>query len=117
MTRIAPLAAVLALALAGGPALAANAKVEAGVKAFAAVAADAEKLKTYCAMSKIMATATDETDSAKNEGIDKEIAAQMAKLGAEFSTAWDLGAELNPDSEDGKAMNAALEKLEDQCSR
>lgn len=117
MTRLAPFAAALTLALMGGQALALDAKVDAGIKAFAAVEADAAKVKTYCTMSKAMAAATDESDSAKSEAADKEISGYMTQLGPDFQKAWDLGAELNPDSEDGKAMNAALDKLEDKCGK
>lgn len=118
MTRLAPLAAAtLALAVLGGPAFALDPKVEAGVKTFAAVEADAEKLKTYCAMSKVMASASDENDAAKSEAADKEISGYMTQLGPDFQKAWDMGAELNPDTEDGKAMNAALDKLEEKCAR
>ncbi len=119
MTRIASLAATLGLAASAAlaPAMALDAKVDAGVKAFAAVEADAAKIKAYCAMSKTMSTANDETDSAKSEAFDKEISGYMATLGKDFQQAWDLGADLNPDSEDGKAMNTALEKLETKCEK
>lgn len=118
MTRFAPFAAAaLALTLAGGQAFALDPRVEAGTKAFSAVAADAEMLKTYCAMSRAMSSASDESDSAKNEAADKEITGFMTKLGPDFQKAWDLGADLNPDSEDGKAMNAALDSLEEKCSQ
>lgn len=116
MKRYTLAATALMLGLAG-PAFALDAKVDAALKTFAAVEADAAKVKTYCAMSKTMASASDESDSAKNEAFDKEIQGFMATLGADFQKAWDLGADLNPESEDGKAMNAALEKLEGKCDQ
>ena len=39
----------------------------------------------------------------------------MKELGPEFETAFEAGADLDPDSEDGKAYDAALDKLDAKC--
>jgi hypothetical protein len=39
----------------------------------------------------------------------------VRSLGPEFVAAWDLVEELNSDSEDGKALSAAFDSLEDKC--
>lgn len=84
MNRLAVIPAVLLMASAV-PALAADAKVEAALKAFAAVETDAGKQKTFCAMTKAMNSASDEEkDPAKTEALDKEIQGHMAALGDEF---------------------------------
>ncbi len=39
----------------------------------------------------------------------------IKQLGADFETAFEAGADLDPDSEDGKAYDAALDKLDAKC--
>lgn len=108
-----------ALALCGlfvSPALAASAAVESATKAFDAVAADAAKLKTYCEMSKLMSAGDDEEqDESKAEALDKQMQGYMKKLGDDFESAFEAGADLDPDSDDGKAYDAALDKLDAKC--
>lgn len=111
------IAATLAFAvLLAGPALAADPKVDAAVAAFAAVENDAAKLKIYCDMSKAMnSLGNDEQDEAKAAELDKQLGEYMNKLGADFQKAWDTGADVDPESGDGQAMSAALDKLEAKC--
>ncbi len=107
-----------ALALCGlivPPALAANASVESAVKTFEAVGADAAKLKTYCEMSKLMSTG-DDADESKAEALDKQMQGYMKQLGDDFESAFEAGADLDPDSDDGKAYDAALDGLDAKCS-
>jgi hypothetical protein len=108
---------LLAAGLATSPAIAADAKVDAAVKAFDAVAADPAKLKTFCEMSKAMASASDEQDEKKAAAMESQLQGYMNTLGPDFKTAWDSGAELDPDSAGGKAMNTALDKLESKCEK
>jgi hypothetical protein len=106
-----------ALALCGlfvPPAFAASAAVESAVKTFDAVAADAGKLKTYCEMSKLMSSGDDE-DESKAEALDKQMQSYMKELGADFESAFEAGADLDPESDDGKAYDAALDKLDAKC--
>ena len=108
------LAAAVVVGLLVLPALALDPKVATAVKAFEAVAADAAKLKTYCDMSKTMGEA-DETD-AENTDLDKKIQGFMDTLGPDVVAAFDAGEDLDPDSADGKAYDAAIEKLDGMCS-
>ncbi len=106
-----------ALALCGlfvPPALAASAAVESAIKTFNAVAADAAKLKTYCEMSKLMSEGDDE-DESKAEELDKQMQGYMKELGEDFEAAFEAGADLDPDSADGKAYDAALDELDAKC--
>jgi hypothetical protein len=105
---------VLAGAIAG-PALAADPKVDAAIATFTAVAGDAAKVKVYCDMAKAMSAAGDEKDEAKAAAIDKQMADYMAKLGTDFQKAWDTGADVDPESADGKALSTALDKLDSKC--
>jgi hypothetical protein len=39
----------------------------------------------------------------------------LDELGAEFKTAWDNVEDIDPASDDGKVLNAALDRLSDGC--
>ncbi len=109
---------LVALAMCGlfvPPAFAASESVEAAKKAFDAVAADAAKLKTYCEMSKLMSSSNDDEDESKADALDKQMQGYMKQLGSDFETAFEAGADLDPDSADGKAYDAALDGLDDKC--
>jgi hypothetical protein len=104
--------ASVAACLAAGPAFAAAPKIEAAVKTFKAVAADPAKLKTFCAMSKAMDSMGDKA----NPAVEKQIDGYMKQLGPDFETAWTAGDDLDENSADGKALNAALDDLSGKCS-
>ena len=110
------LAACALCGLFATPVLAANAAVDTAVKTFDAVGNDAAKLKTYCEMSKVMSSADAEDDS-KSEALDKQMDGFMKDLGPEFQTAFEAGADLDPESADGKVYDAAMDKLDDKCSK
>jgi len=106
-----------ALALCGlfvPPALAASASVEAAIKTFEAVGNDPAKLKIYCDMSKLMSTGDDE-DESKAEALDIQMQGYMKELGSDFEAAFEAGADLDPDTDDGKAYDAALDGLDTKC--
>ena len=102
----------VAACLAAGPAFAAAPKIEAAVKTFKAVAADPAKLKTFCAMSKVMDSLGEKADAAK----EKEIDGLMKQLGADFEAAWTAGDGVDENSADGKVLNAALDDLAGKCT-
>jgi hypothetical protein len=110
------LAACALCGLFATPLLAANAAVDTAVKTFDAVGNDATKLKVYCEMSKVMSSADAEDDS-KAEALDKQMDGFMKELGPEFQTAFEAGADLDPESADGKTYDAAMDKLDDKCGK
>ncbi len=110
------LAACAVCGLLASPALAANPTIEAAIKTFDAVAADAGKLKIYCDMSKLSA-GSDDADDSKAEALDKQMQEYMKQLGPDFETAFEAGADLDPESADGKAYDAALDKLDEKCPK
>jgi len=110
------LAAFALCGLLASPVLAANAAVESAVKTFDGVAGDAGKLKVYCEMSKVMSSADAEDDS-KAEELDKQMDGFMKQLGPDFQTAFEAGADLDPESADGKAYDAAMDKLDEKCGK
>jgi hypothetical protein len=102
----------VATALAALPAYAASPKVEAATKTLQSVAADPAKVKTYCEMSKVMECAGDQADAAT----EQKIQTLIKQLGPDFETAWNVGGELDENSPDAIAYNAALDDLSSKCS-
>jgi hypothetical protein len=107
--------AFLVTALATAPAVAVDAKVETAVKTFAGVESDSAKSVTFCEMFKAMTDAETEQDEKKAQKLEEDIDARMKALGAEFTTAWELQAELDAESADGKVYYAAADKLMAKC--
>jgi len=109
---------LLTLAVAGllmaGPVRAASPKVEAAIKSLEKIEADGAKFQAFC---KLLREIDDvpEQDEAKAEALDVELEALLRSIGFDVLQAWDLGGDLDPQSEDGKAFEAALEVLEDKC--
>jgi hypothetical protein len=93
------------------PALAAAPKIEAAVKTFKAVGADAGKLKTFCEMSKTMESAGEKEDKA----LEAKIAGYMKQLGPDFESAWNAGDGVDENSADGKLLFAAMDDLQNKC--
>lgn len=109
---------VAAIAVCGlfvSPALAADANVEAAIKTFESVANDPGKLKIYCEMNKAMDAAEEDMDDNKATALDKKMNEYIKQLGADVEGAFEAGADLDPDAEDGKAYDAALDKLDSKC--
>ena len=104
-------AGVAAFLLVCSSALAASPKIEEAIKLFNAVAADPARLKIYCDMDEILAAVGDKDDPK----IDTEIDGYIDRLG-DFATAWEAGEDLDENSPDGKAFNAALDALTAKCT-
>ena len=107
--RIIPLCALTLLAV---PAHAASPQVEGAVQVFRSVANDPAKLATVCQLAKVMDEAGDHLDAATEEKIQTIV----KQVGPEFETAWNLGDELDEDSPDAAAYNAALDELASKCN-
>jgi hypothetical protein len=112
-------AGVLALASAAAwlPADAAAPKIETAAKTFAGIEGNPGKLKDFCEMFKTMTAAEAEQDEKKAQAMEAEIDAKMKILGDDFTVAWDLQAEIDAESEDGKAYYAAADKLMGKCPK
>ena len=109
------LAAIAVCGLFVPQAYAASANVETAIKTFDQVGNDPAKLKTYCEMSKLMSSGDDSEDESKSDALDKQMQGFMKELGSDFESAFEAGADLDPDSEDGKAYDAALDKIDTKC--
>jgi hypothetical protein len=107
-----PVAGLAALLLACSPTFAASPAVDAAVKVFNAVAADAGKLKIFCEMSKVLEAAGDKEDPT----LDAQVDGFMDQLGDDFATAWEAGEGLAENSPDAQAFEGAVEALEAKCT-
>ena len=96
---------------------AATPKIEAAAKAFAGIEGDPAKLKDFCEMFKTMTAAEAEQDEKKAQAMEAEIDAKMKALGEDFTGAWDLQAEIDAESDEGKAYYAAADKLMGKCPK
>jgi len=103
----------LALCLATGAATAADPKIEAAVKTFEQIAGDEAKLKTYCAMNKLMADIGD--DDAKAQAAEGQMDGFMKELGADFEAAMAAGEQLDEKSPDLNTYDTAITKLDEKC--
>ena len=107
------LAATIALPLMTIPALAASPKIEAAVKAFQTAGTEANRLKMFCELI--------QTDKQLAERADPVLEAKMDRLldelGADFKAAWETVDDIDPASDDGKVLSAALDQLSDKCPR
>jgi hypothetical protein len=104
------------LVASAGLAQAANPKLDAAIGAFNAVAGDASKLKSYCDMTKAMAS-SETAPSGDTQTADKTIEASIAALGPDFKSAMDLESEIDPASADGKTYSDALDVLDAKCGQ
>ena len=101
-------ASLLTLAIAGtmvaGPVRAASPKIE----------ANEEKFNAFCKLIRDIDDLPDQED-AKAEALDVELEKLLRSIGFDVLQAWDLGGDLDPQSEDGMAFEAAMEAIEEKC--
>src|SRR6187200_3345740 len=106
------LVAVLALSLLTIAALASTPQVEAAVKAFQSLGSDANRLKTFCKLIEIEQEHEEKAGPLLAPKMDK----MLDELGADFTAAWKSVEDIDPASEDGKILYAALDRLLEKCS-
>jgi hypothetical protein len=94
------------------PVLAVSLQVQAAVKAIESVGTDAQRLKTYCELVNI------EEENAEKAAPSVQVRMNkfLDELGAHFQAAWAIAQTIDPASEDGKVLLAALDRLSDKCS-
>lgn len=109
---------VMMLATAGlvmpGPAHAVSPKVQSAIKSLEKIEADGPKFQSFC---KLLRDIDDvpEQEEAKVEALEVQLDSLLRSIGVDVLMAWDLGSDLDPQSEDGKAFEAAVEALEEKC--
>jgi hypothetical protein len=113
MKRIvmASLAGCAVAVLGAGVAPAASPQVDLAIKAVQAVGNDPARLKAFCEFHKLLQAIGDKDDDASQ----KQIEDLVAKIGPEFSAAWDVAEELDENSEDGQEFYDAVDTLAEKC--
>jgi hypothetical protein len=89
-------------------------KVQSAIKSLEKIEADGAKFQSFC---KLLRDIDDvpEQDEAKAEALDVQLENLLKSIGFDVYQAWDLGSDLDPQSEDGQAFEAAMEALEEKC--
>jgi hypothetical protein len=101
-----------AVAVAGtGVAPAASPQVDTAIKAVQAVGNDPARLKLFCEFHKLLQAVGDKEE----EAAQKQIEDLVAKIGPDFSAAWDVAEEIDENSEDGQAFYDAVDTLAEKC--
>jgi len=85
------------------------------VDALEDIGADPQKLAGYCAIVKEIAAADGAGDEAKVEEAENKMQAYLEGLGEDHAYAWELGEDIDADSEGGKVLEEAFSDLEDLC--
>jgi hypothetical protein len=106
------LAAAIALSLLTIAALAASPQVEAALNAFRTVGTDANRLKTFCELMEIEEENLEKAAPSVEAKMDK----LLDELGADFKAAWKSVEDVDPASDDGTVLYAALNQLLEKCS-
>ena len=92
-------------------ALAASPEVESALKVFQTIGADANRLKAFCEVMQIEQEHSGRADPLLEAKMDK----LLDELGADFKAAWETAGSIDPTSDDGKVLDAALDQLSDKC--
>jgi hypothetical protein len=89
-------------------------KVQSAIRSLEKIEADGAKFQAFC---KLLRDIDDvpEQDEAKAEALDVQLENLLKSIGFDVYQAWDLGSDLDPQSEDGQAFEAAMEALEEKC--
>jgi hypothetical protein len=102
-----------AVAIGASTVPAASPAVDLAIKTIESVSKDAGKLKLFCNLNKILQESGDKDDP----GIQKQIDDLVTQLGPDFSSAWDIGDELDENSPDGQEFYAAVDTLAEKCTK
>jgi hypothetical protein len=89
-------------------------------KVVKSISGDKAKTKLYCDLAKLndeIAAADEKKDTKKVEALSEQIEAAEDKLGADYVKMINGLEQVDPDSKEGKDLYAALEPLEDLCSK
>lgn len=90
-------------------------EVDAAVATLASIAEDQQKIEGYCAISKEMEGIA-ENDEAKAEELGKKMDDYLTSLGEDVVEAFATAEAADPESEDGKKIDAAFGTLEEKCA-
>jgi hypothetical protein len=90
-------------------------EVDAAVATINTVGEDQAKVDGYCAISNEMEGIA-ETDEAKLEEVGAKMDAYLTSVGEDVADAFATADDVDPESEDGQKIDAALSALEEKCA-
>jgi hypothetical protein len=99
--------AALVVGIANAPAQ----TIDEAVKIIESVGGDAEKLKQFCELNKLVESAGEKEDAAT----EKQIEDAVEKLGGDFAAAWEAGEKADEKSADAKKFQDAVAALAEKC--
>lgn len=89
-------------------------EAEKAAKAIEALTADQKKVEGYCAITKEMAAAP-ENDQKKAEELGKKMDDYLTGLGNDTAEAFGIAEAVDPETDEGKKIDAAFTALEGKC--
>lgn len=105
---------LVAGALIASPVLAASPNVEAAVKSLSKIESDPAKFQSYCKLIQDMDDLPDQ-EVDKADALESQLEDLLESIGADVVQAWELASTVDPQSDDGKAFEAAFDNLESKC--
>jgi hypothetical protein len=106
--------AAAALVLAAYPIYAASPAVEAAIDALGKIEADAARFRDYCRIIKELEATT---DAAKSEDLTEQLDDLLGSLGSDVMIAVYLARLIDPKTEDGMALEGAMDGLDEKCAK
>lgn len=103
-----------ALLLIAHPIYAASPAIEAAIDALGKIESDPAKLREFCRITKELAAAG--SDAAKSEELTEQMDDFLGSLGSDVLIAAYLARLIDPKSEDGMALDGAMDGLEEKCA-
>jgi hypothetical protein len=76
---------------------------------FQSIGADANRLKAFCEVMQI------EQEHSGRADLEAKMDKLLDELGADFKAAWEAAGSIDPTSDDGKLLDAAIDQLSDKC--
>jgi hypothetical protein len=92
------------------------AEVDKAAKAIDTFADDQKKVEGYCTIAKEMGTLK-EGDDKKAEELTKKMDDYLASVDKDLPNAFQTAEAVDPETEDGKKVDAAFTKLEGKCTK
>jgi len=97
------------------PAAAVSDEVSESVSKLTEIGVDPANLTAFCRIIRELGAANEAEDETKVEAEAAKMVEFLKGLGPKFARAWELGEELDPESEDGQALEEAFGTLEEKC--
>lgn len=89
-------------------------EVDAAIATLNTIGEDPAKIEGYCALSNEMESVA-EGDEAKAEEVGAKMDEYLVSLGEEVMAAFETAEDVDPESDDGRKIDAAFEALEAKC--